>query len=66
MLAAENENLATLWGGSFDPLMLADFLPKTDGDDLVAIINVGYPASGSTPSPMHESRLLMGEFVTRV
>ena len=31
MLAAENEGLATLWVGSFDPALLRDILPGTDG-----------------------------------
>ena len=35
MLAAENEGLATLWVGSFDPMGLAALLPGTDGYDLV-------------------------------
>ena len=31
MLAAENEGLATLWVGSFDPALLKGILPGTDG-----------------------------------
>ena len=54
MLAAENEGLATLWVGSFDPMGLAALLPGTDGYDLVAMINVGYPAPTSAPSPHHK------------
>ena len=66
MLAAENEGLATLWVGSFDPALLRDILPGTDGYNLVAMINVGYPAPGSQPSPMHSERKTVGELVTRV
>ena len=66
MLAAENEGLATLWVGSFDPALLRDILPGTDGYDLVAMINVGYPAPDSQPSPMHSERKPVGELVTRV
>ena len=65
MLAAENESLATLWVGSFDPALLAGILPGTDGYELVAMINVGYAAEGSTPSEKHWSRVEMGEFVTK-
>ena len=64
MLAAENEGLATLWVGSFDPAGLAALLPGTDGYDLIAMINVGYPAPTSTPSPQHTHRVPMEEFVT--
>ena len=64
MLAAENEGLATLWVGSFDPMGLAALLPGTDGYDLVAMINVGYPAPTSAPSAQHALRLPMEEFVT--
>ena len=64
MLAAENEGLATLWVGSFDPMGLAALLPGTDGYDLVAMINVGYPAPTSAPSPQHALRVPMEEFVT--
>lgn len=66
MLAAENEGLPTLWVGSFDPALLKGILPGTDGYELVAMINVGYPASDSTPSAMHGTRIPMGEFVTKV
>lgn len=64
MLAAENEGFATLWVGSFDPALLKGILPESDGNELVAMINVGYPADGSTPSAMHGSRLPVEEFVT--
>ncbi len=66
MLAAENEGLATLWVGSFDPALLSSILPGTGGYELVAMINVGYPSEGSAPSAMHGSRVEMGEFVMRV
>jgi nitroreductase len=66
MLAAENEGLATLWVGSFDPALLKGILPGTDGYELVAMINVGYPSGESAPSAMHGTRIPMGEFVTKV
>lgn len=66
MLAAENEGLATLWVGSFDPALLKAILPGADGYELVAIINVGYPTEDSQPSPMHGVRKPMGEFVTKI
>lgn len=66
MLAAENEGLATLWVGSFDPALLAGLLPGTEGYELVAMINVGYPAEGSVPSAMHGSRIPMEEFMTEL
>ena len=66
MLAAENEGLATLWVGSFDPSLLRDILPGAEGYDLVAMINVGYPAPESRPSAMHDVRKPMEELVTSV
>ena len=66
MLAAENEGLATLWVGSFDPKLLAGILPGTDGYELIAMINVGYPAAESTPSPMHRTRKSTNELITKV
>ncbi len=66
MLAAENEGLATLWVGSFDPALLRDILPGTEGYDLVAMINVGYPASDSKPSAMHGMRKTLEELVTKI
>ena len=66
MLAAENEGLATLWVGSFDPALLKAILPGADGYELVALINVGYPTEDSRPSSMHGVRKPMGEFVTRI
>ena len=66
MLAAENEGLATLWVGSFDPALLKGILPESDGYEQVAIINVGYPTVESVPSAMHGSRIPMYEFVTEI
>ena len=66
MLAAENEGLATLWVGSFDPALLREILPGTEGYDLVAMINVGYPAPESRPSAMHSERKSLEEQVTEV
>lgn len=66
MLAAENEGLATLWVGSFDPALLRDILPAAEGYELVAMINVGYPAPESRPSAMHDVRKPMEELVTSV
>ena len=66
MLAAENEGLATLWVGSFDPALLSGILPGAEGYELVAMINVGYPAPESQPSPMHEARKAMDEFLTKI
>ena len=65
MLAAENEGLATLWVGSFDPTLLRGILPGTEGYELVAMINVGYPSADSQPSPMHSERKTIEELVTR-
>ena len=66
MLAAENEGLSTLWVGSFDPALLRDILPGTEGYELVAMINVGYPAPDSQPSAMHGVRKPVAELVSRV
>ena len=65
MLAAENEGLATLWVGSFDPLLLRGLLPGAEGYEQVAMIKVGYPAEGSEPSAKHWERKSVGELVTR-
>lgn len=66
MLAAEDEGLATLWVGSFDPALLKGILPGSEGYELVAMINVGYASQGSQPSPMHNLRVAMEEFVTKM
>ncbi len=66
MLAAENEGLATLWVGSFDPALLRGILPGSEGYELVAMINVGYPAPESQPSPMHGARKVMDDFLTKM
>ena len=65
MLAAENEGLATLWVGSFDPALLRDILPGSEDYELVAMINVGYPSPESKPSAMHSERKTIEELVTR-
>ena len=66
MLAAENAGLATLWVGSFDPALLRGILPGAEGYELVAMINVGYPAPESQPSPMHGARKAMEDFLTKM
>ena len=66
MLAAENEGLATLWVGSFDPALLRGILPGAEGYELVAMINVGYPAPESQPSTMHGARKAMDDFLTKM
>ena len=66
MLAAENEGLATLWVGSFDPALLREILPGTEGYELVAMINVGCPAEESEPSTMHGERKTLEELVTEL
>ena len=66
MLAAENEGLATLWVGSFDPALLRGILPGAEGYELVSMINVGYPAPESQPSPMHGARKSMDDFLTKM
>ena len=66
MLAAENEGLATLWVGSLDPALLRGILPGAEGYELVAMINVGYPAPESQPSLMHEVRKAMDDFLTKM
>lgn len=66
MLAAENEGLSTLWVGSFDPALLRGILPGAEGYELVAMINVGYPAPESQPSPMHGARKAMEDFLTKM
>ena len=65
MLAAENEGLATLWVGSFDPALLRGILPGAEDYELVAMINVGYPSADSQPSPMHSERKTIEELATR-
>ena len=66
MLGAENEGLSTLWVGSFDPALLRGILPGAEGYELVAMINVGYPAPESQPSPMHGARKAMDDFLTKM
>lgn len=66
MLAAENEGLATLWVGSFDPELLGEILPGTEGYELISMINIGYPSPSFQPSQMHSLRKDMEEFVTRI
>ena len=66
MLAATDQELDSVWIGSFDPALLRDILPGVEGYELVAMINVGYPAAGCEPSAMHGVRKPVEELVTRV
>lgn len=66
MLAAEDLGLASLWVGSFDPVALGNLLPGSDGYDMAAMICVGYPGEGCTPSPMHSLRKPVSELFSFV
>ncbi|MBO4475163.1 MAG: nitroreductase family protein [Bacteroidales bacterium] len=54
MLEAAALNLGSVWVGSFDPAKLKELYPETAGWEPVAILPIGYPATG--PGPNHGKR----------
>ena len=48
------------------PTLQRAILPGTEGYEMVAMINVGYPAPDSKPLSMHGEWKSVGSLVTRV
>ena len=64
MLAAENEGLATLWVGSFDPARIKADFPETEGYEMVCLFPVGIAAVETSTN--HDKRQTREEFVSEL
>lgn len=63
ILAAAEQGLGTCWVGCFDKKALVKALNIPAKYEPLAILPIGYPADDSAPSPMHDKRKPVEEFV---
>ena len=63
MLAAANEGLGTTWVGRFLTKDLSEALALPENIVPYAMMPLGYPAEGETPSPRHSERKALADIV---
>ena len=64
MLAAKNAGVDSCWVNNFDPDALATSLDLPEGEQIVLLLDLGYPAEGAGPLPNHGRRKPLEETVT--
>lgn len=62
MLAAKNEGLETCWLNFFNPEESATMLNIPESQEIVLMMDVGYPGEGAGPLPNHTSRKEVSEY----
>ena len=63
MLKIHDLGLGSTWVGAFDAPKVKELFPEMADYELVAIFPVGYLASDAKPSPRHELRREISDFV---
>ena len=63
MMEATELGLGTLWARGFNAQDIYDAFPEIAGLELVCLLDIGYPAPDSVPSPRHGERLPLAETV---
>ena len=63
ILAAADEGLGSCWLNRFDPRQTAEILGLPENEELVMLMDIGYAAEDTEPSPRHESRKDLSETV---
>ena len=66
MLTATDARLANAWIGDFDPALLHQQLPETDGYEVYSLLAIGHPAANGKPTDLHEIRKPLEEIVTEL
>ena len=66
MMEATEMGLGTLWARGFDSQRLYDAFPEIAHLHLVCLLDIGYPAEGSTPSDRHSDRKPLSQTVTEL
>ena len=64
MLAAKAEGVDSCWINFFDPEVAAEELGLPENEEVLMILDLGYPIEGSTPLAMHTQRKELSETVT--
>lgn len=63
-LKAEDAGLGAVWVSNFDPKLLRELFPETDGTDIVALMQIGFPDEKSRPAGWHTKKRDRSEIVT--
>ena len=64
ILAAADEGVASCWVNFFDPEKLAQALGLPENEEVLMVMDLGYPAEGAGPLPNHQSRKALCETVS--
>ena len=64
MLAAKAEGVDSCWINFFDPEVSAKELGLPENEEVLMILDLGYPVEGTTPLAMHTQRKELSETVT--
>ncbi len=64
MLAAYNEGVGSCWVNFFDPDKLAEALSLPENEQILALLDLGYPSENGMPLPNHSSRKDLSETVS--
>lgn len=64
ILAAADEGVASCWVNFFDPEKLAQTLGLPENEEVLMVMDLGYPAEGAGPLPNHQSRKALCETVS--
>lgn len=66
MLAAANEGLGSCWVNCFYPDKLKELLSLPENEEILMLLDVGYPDAEGKPLPNHFSRKPLSETVTYI
>ena len=66
LLAAKNEGIDSCWVNFFDPDKLAAELGLPENEEIVMLLDLGYPAEGAAPLPNHTASKKIEEMVTYI
>ncbi len=64
VLAAKDAGLDSCWVNNFNPDKLHELLGLPENEEILMILDLGYPAEGAGPLPNHFSRKPLEEAVT--
>ena len=64
MLAARDAGVESCWLNRFDPDEAAKILALPENEQVLMLLDLGFPAEGAGPLPNHSSRKPLSETVT--
>lgn len=66
MLAAADEGICSCWVNCFDPDKLHTLLGLPENEEILMLLDLGYPDAEGTPLPNHFSRKPLSETVSHI